>query len=157
MAVRPNRQCNRNDRQPEELTHPERLPQPPFVPRPMFRNPESGHGYGRTAGRATAVTLSGLTSIVGSLSATSGWTVFLPRRVAAKMSPQLKSSRPVAAVADGASMTTSAHASSHTGDDHCARDDNSHASTLLPAGGKGVCTTEQTAPCQLDRRNDGSW
>lgn len=99
LPVRPHRQGNRGDRQPEELSHPERFPQPPFVPRPMFRNPEFGHEGGQTAGR--------------SATATSGWTVFLPTRFAAKASPLLRSSRPVATAADGASMTTSAHASSH--------------------------------------------
>ena len=79
----------------------------------MFRNPESGHEGGQTAGRSAAATLRGLTAIVGTLATTSGWMVFLPARFAAKASPLLRSSRPVAAVADGASMTTSAHASSH--------------------------------------------
>ena len=89
--------------------------QPPFVPRPMFLNPESGHERGRSAGRSTPVTLIGRTSIVGTLSATRGCVVFLPRTVAANTSPQLKSSRPAAAIVDGARMTTSAHASSHPG------------------------------------------
>ena len=80
----------------------------------MFRNPESGHDCGRSPGRSTAVTLSGLTSIVESLSASRGSTAFLPLSFAAKASP-VSSSRAVAIVADGASMTTSAHASSHTG------------------------------------------
>ena len=112
LPVRPHRQGNRGDRQPEELSHLERFPQPPFVPRPMFRNPESGHEGGHTAGRFAAATLSGLTSIVGNLATSSGGTVVRPTRVA-KASPLLRSSRKVAAVADGASMTTSAHASSH--------------------------------------------
>ena len=60
------------------------------------------------------MTLIGLTSIVGSRSATRVSTVFLPKNVAATTSPHAKSSRLAAAVA-GARTTTSAHASSHPG------------------------------------------